>query len=145
MRTQVKPSVYEENLASDQNVAISACIVGKIQCQYPGDGRTNGQAKFDDYNNQQSGRYKDSENKLHGICGIDADISFVNTTGSGYEQNNGVTDTGRPIYSISGYEPLVGTYTNVTWKSKDLKANREYNHKGRLIINQIDTSRPNHS
>lgn len=124
---------------------MSACIVGKIQCQYPGDGRTNGQAKFDDYNNQQSGRYKDSENKLHGICGIDADISFVNTTGSGYEQNNGVTDTGRPIYSISGYEPLVGTYTNVTWKSKDLKANREYNHKGRLIINQIDTSRPNHS
>lgn len=124
---------------------MSACIVGKIQCQYPGNGSTNGQEVFDDYNGQQSGWYTYSEGKKHGICGNDADISFVNTTGSGYEQNNGVTDTGRPIYSISGYEPLVGTYTNVTWKSKDLKANREYNHKGRLIINQIDTSRPNHS
>ena len=144
MRTQVKPSVYEKNLASDQNVVISACIVGKIQCQYPGNGRTNGQAKFDDYNNQQSGRYKDSENKLHGICGIDADISFVNTTGSGYEQNNGVTDTSRPIYSISGYDTVAGTYTDVTWKSKD-KTRTVYTHKGRLIINQVEANRPNHS
>ena len=40
MRTWVKPSVYEENLAANQNVAVSACIVGKIQCQYPGNGST---------------------------------------------------------------------------------------------------------
>lgn len=42
MRKWVRPSVYEENLAANQNVAVSACIVGKIQCQYPGNGSTNG-------------------------------------------------------------------------------------------------------
>lgn len=30
MRKWVRPSVYEENLAANQNVAVSACIVGKI-------------------------------------------------------------------------------------------------------------------
>ena len=114
MRKLVKPSVYEENLAENQNVAVSACIVGKIQCQYPGDGSTNGQKVFDDYNGKQSGWYRDSEGKQHGICGNDADISFAGATGSGYEQNNGITDTSRPIYSISGYTPAVGTYYYVT-------------------------------
>lgn len=145
MRKWVKPLIYEENLAANQNVAVSACIVGKIQCQYPSDGRTNGQDAFDDYNGEQSGWYTDSEGKLHGICGNDADISFAAATGSGYEQNNGVTDTSRPIYSISGYSPVVGTYYDVTWKSKDLSKGIEYTHKGRLIINQIDTNKPNHS
>lgn len=105
MRKWVRPSVYEENLAANQNVAVSACIVGTIQCQYPGDGWTNG---------QESGWYKDSEERLHGICGNDADISFAGATGSGYEKNNGVTDTSRPIYSITGYTPAKGTYYNVT-------------------------------
>lgn len=61
------------------------------------------------------------------------------------KKNNGVTDTSRPIYSISGYTPTVGTYTDVTWKSKDLSTGLEYTHKGRLKISQIDTNRPNHS
>lgn len=52
MRKWVRPSVYEENLAANQNVAVSACIVGTIQCQYPGDGWTNGKEKFDDYNGE---------------------------------------------------------------------------------------------
>lgn len=126
----------KENLVSDQNVAISACIVGKIQCQYPGDGiTTNGKAGFNDYNGRRSGWFTDSENKLHGICGNDADISFAGATGSGYEQNNGATDTSRPIYRISGYTPVEGTYTNVTWKSKDLSSETEYTHRGRLKIN----------
>lgn len=43
MRKWVKPLIYEENLAANQNVAVSACLVGKIQCQYPGNGSTNGQ------------------------------------------------------------------------------------------------------
>lgn len=145
MRKWVKPSFYEENLATNQNVAVSACIVGKIQCQYPGDGRTNGQDIFDDYNGEQSGWYTDSEGKSHGICGNDADISFAGATGSGYEKKNGVTDTSRPIYSITWYTPIVGTYTDVTWKSKDLSTGLEYTHKGRLKISQIDTNRPNHS
>ena len=145
MRKWVRPSVYEENLAANQNVAVSACIVGTIQCQYPGNGSTNGQKIFGDYNGQQSGWYTDSEGKLHGICGNDADISFAGATGSGYEKKNRVTDTSRPIYSISGYTPEVGTYTDVTWKSKDLSTGLEYTHKGRLIITQIDKNRPNHS
>lgn len=150
MRKWVRPSVYEENLAANQNIAVSACIVGKIQCQYPGNGDpswggTNGKAVFDDYNGEQSGWYTDSEGKKHGICGNDADISFAGATGSGYEKNNGVTDTSRPIYSILGYTPVAGTYTNVTWKSKDLSKGIEYTHIGRLKITQIDTNRPNHS
>lgn len=124
---------------------MSACIVGKIQCQYPGNGSTNGQNVFDDYNGEQSEWYTDSEGEKHGICGNVADISFAGATGSGYEQNNGITDTSRPIYSISGYIPAVGTYYYVTWKSKDLSKGIEYIHKGRLKITQIDTNRPNHS
>lgn len=88
MRKWVRPSVYEENFASNHNIAnsVSACIVGTIQCQYPGDGWTNGKEKFDDYNGEQSGWYTDSEGKQHGICGNDADISFAGATGSGYEK-----------------------------------------------------------
>lgn len=145
MRKWVSPKAVEENLAANQNIAVSACIVGTIQCQYPGNGRSNGQAVFDDYNGEQSGWWTDNEKKLHGICGNDADISFADATGSGYEKNNGVTDTSRPIYSITGYTAKVGTYYGVTWKSKDLSKNLEYSHKGRLIISQIDTNRPNHS
>ena len=43
MRKWLRPSACEENLAANHNVAVSACIVGTIQCQYPGDGWTNGQ------------------------------------------------------------------------------------------------------
>lgn len=145
MRKWVRPSAYEENLAANQNVAISACIVGKIQCQYPGDGWTNGKEKFDDYNGEQSGWYTDSEGKQHGICGNDADISFAGATGSGYERTNGVTDTNRRIYGITGYDAVPGTYYNVTWKSKHAIEGVEYTHIGRLKITQIDRNRPNHS
>lgn len=145
MRKWVSPKAVEENLAANQNIAVSACIVGTIQCQYPGDGSTNGQAIFDDYNNRESGYYTDSEGRTHGICGNNADISFAGATGSGYEKKNGATDTSRPIYSITGYTAEVGTYYNVTWKSKDLGTGLEYSHKGRLIISQIDRNRPNHS
>ena len=107
---------------------MSACIVGKIQCQYSGNGSTNGQDVFDDYNGEQSEWYTDSEGEKHGICGNDADISFAGATGSGYEQNNGITDTSRPIYSISGYTPAVGTYYYVTCKSKDLRKGIESMH-----------------
>ena len=145
MRKWVKPSVYEENLVSVQNVAVSACIVGIIQCQYPGNGSTNGLEKFDDYNNESSGWYRDNESELHGICGNNANISFAGATGSGYEQNNGANDISRPIYSISGYKAEVGTYYDVTWKSNDLSSGMEYTHRGILKINLVDTNRPNHS
>ena len=152
MRKWVRPSAYEECFASNENIAnsVNACIVGVIQCQYPGSGPaawggTNGQAVFDDYNNKESGYYTDSKGMQHGICGNNADISFAGATGSGYERKIGVTDTSRPIYSISGYSPVKGEYYDVTWKSKDLSTGLEYTHKGRLIINQVDTNRPNHS
>ncbi len=147
MRKWVRPSACEECFASNENIAnsVNACIVGIIQCQYPGNGWSNGQEYFDDYNNQKSGYYTDSEGKQHGICGNNADISFAGATGSGYERTNGVTDTNRRIYQISGYEAKPGTYYNVTWKSKHAIEGVEYTHKGRLIINQIDTNRPNHS
>jgi|GEM_PF-436774 len=152
MRKWVRPSAYEECFASNENIAnsVNACIVGVIQCQYPGNGDpmrggTNGKAEFDDYNGSQSGWYYDSAGNPHGICGYNADISFAGATGSGYEKNNGVTDTNRRIYDISGYAAEKGTYYNVTWKSMHAIEKVEYTHKGRLVINQIDTSRPNHS
>ncbi len=152
MRKWVRPSAYEECFASNENIAnsVNACIVGVIQCQYPGNGPsewggTNGQAIYDDYNGKKSGWYYDNKGLPHGICGNNADISFAGATGSGYERKDGVTDTNRRIYDISGYDPQEGTYLNVTWKSKHAIEGVEYSHKGRLIINQIDTNRPNHS
>lgn len=152
MRKWVRPSAYEECFASNENIAnsVNACIVGVIQCQYPGNGPaqwggSNGQAVFDDYNGEKSGWYYDSKGMPHGICGNNADISFAGATGSGYERKNGVTDTNRRIYDISGYTPEEGTYYNVTWKSMHAIEKAEYSHKGRLIIKQIDTNRPNHS
>lgn len=138
-----KPRAAIQEFAANEYV--TACITGTIQCVYPGNGRTNGDNNtYDDYNGKQSGWYTDSEGKLHGLCGYDAVISFNGNTASGYERNNGVIDTSRPIYNISGYEESVGTYY-VTWTSKDTGANMEYAHKGRLVVSNVDADRPNHS
>lgn len=95
MRTWVKPSVYEENLAANQNVAVSACIVGKIQCQYPGNGSTNGQKIFDDYNGQESGWYRDSE-KGYTAFVVMMQIFHLLVQLVQAMKKNGVTDTSRP-------------------------------------------------
>ena len=77
MRTWVRPMAVEEEFTADQCVANGVCITGKIQCAYPGDGRTNGNTnKFDDYNGQESGYWTDSNGLQHGSCGYDGDGSF---------------------------------------------------------------------
>ena len=43
-----------------------------------------------------------------------------------------------------GFDLTEGTYTGVTWTSRD-GSSPEYHHVGRLIITDIDPSRPNHS
>lgn len=140
----VTPIIAGEIFAANEYVA--ACITGIIQCVYPGTALTKGDnGVYDDYNGQKSGWYTDSEGKVHGICGYDATISFNGDTASGYERNkNGVIQTDRPIFNISGYEQEIGTY-NVTWKSTDTAANVTYTHKGRLKISNVDDNHPNHS
>lgn len=140
-RVYERPLMTAEQFAANEYVA--ACITGTIQCMYPGDGYTNGREIYDDYNGRQSGWYKDSSGMLHGICGNDATISFNGDTASGYEAIDGVIQTNRVIYGITGYEQKEGTYT-VTWHSK-VDNSDEYTHKGRLIVTNVDNSRPNHS
>lgn len=126
------------------NEYVSACIQGRLQCMYPGNGQTNGQEIYDDYNNDQSGWYKDSHNMLHGICGNDAAVSFNGDTAKGYESVDGVAQTNRVIFDIEGYKQEVGTYYNVTWKSQ-VDNSDIYHHIGRLIITLVDPTRANHS
>lgn len=144
-RMYESPMALEERFTANEYVA--ACITGVIQCAYPGNGRTNGITNsFDDYNNQQSGWYKDSQGMLHGMCGNDATISFNGDTGSGYEYNNGKIQRNRPIYNIKNYTAEVGTYYNVTWNSDDGdNKSGTYSHIGRLKITNIDSRHPNHS
>lgn len=141
----VTPTMVGERFSADEYVA--ACITGVIQCAYPGNGSTNGNInEYDDYNGQQSGWYTDGSGKQHGLCGNNADISFNGDTGTGYEVVNGKVSKNRPIYNISGYEPVVGTYNGVTWNSDDGdKHSGTYTHYGRLKITNIDNNRPNHS
>ena len=140
-RKYVAPAMECEKFEANEYVA--ACITGTIQCVYPGTSKAKGDnGVYDDYNGEQSGWYRDSQGMLHGLCGYDATITFNGSSASGYEVNNGSTDYNRPIYSISGYSEAEGTYY-VTWKSNDGSA--EYSHKGRLIITNVDSNRPNHS
>ncbi|MDD6212486.1 MAG: hypothetical protein PUB22_05015 [Clostridiales bacterium] len=140
----VEPNIAVQQFMANEYVA--ACVVGIIQCVYPGNCKSKGDnGRYDDYNGNQTGWYKDEEGKLHGICGYNALITFNGDTASGFEAVYGVTQFDRPIYDISGYEEEVGTYYNVTWTSKDTRANTEYHHKGRLMITDIDKTRPNHS
>lgn len=140
-RKYVTPTMIGEQFVANEYVA--ACITGTIQCMYPGNGRTNGQEIYDDYNGKESGYYRDGEGMLHGICGYDGTISFNGDTARGYESINGVTQTNRVIFNISGYQQAEGTYT-VTWNSQ-VDNSDIYTHKGRLIITNIDNTRPNHS
>lgn len=140
-----RPEVTGEMFEANEYVA--ACITGTIQCMYPGDGTTNGEEIYGDYNGEQSGWYTDPSGKQHGLCGYDAIISFNGDTGSGYEFNkNGQIQRNRPIYNIAGYIPTVGTHNGVTWNSDDGDNHSgTYSHKGRLIITNIDNAHPNHS
>ena len=142
MKKYIKPIMEGQMFVANEYVA--ACITGTIQCAYPGNGRTNGKLIYDDYNGQSSGWYTDREGHLHGLCGYDAIISFNGNTASGYESNNGVTDKDRPIFNISGYEEVTGEY-NVTWSSTNKDDNITYNHRGRLIVTNVDDTHPNHS
>ncbi len=144
-KTWVAPRATLEEFTSNEYV--SACIVGTIQCAYPGDGTTNGQTNiFDDYNGKESGHYRDFKGMLHGICGYDAKISFNEDTGSGYEYIGNKIQRNRPIYNIKNYTPAVGTYTNVTWNSDDGDNHSgSYSHIGRLTIEYVDTAHTNRS
>ena len=145
-KTWVAPKATLEEFTPNEYV--SACIVGTIQCAYPGNGKTNGRTdEFDDYNGQESGYYRDSKGMLHGLCGYDASITFNDATGSGYERDkNGNVLTNRPIYNIKNYTPAVGTYTNVTWSSDDGDNHSgSYSHIGRLVISYVDTAHTNRS
>ena len=144
----IEPNIKIENFQPDEYVA--ACVTGTIQCAYPGNGPrrlggTNGLTNsFDDYNGSESGWYTDRYGMQHGVCGNNATISFNGNTGSGFEYVNGRPDYNRPIYNITGYDLEKGTYYDVTWTSND-SGSPEYHHIGRLIITNIDNSRPNHS
>ena len=144
-RKYEQPRAYEERFTANEYVA--ACITGVIQCAYPGDGHTNGQTdKFDDYNGKESGYWTDADDKLHGLCGYDAKISFNADTGSGYEYIGNKIQRNRPIHDISGYSPVPGIYKHAKWKSDDLQNNSgTYSHVGRLTITNIDNNHPNHS
>ena len=140
----VTPTMVGERFSADEYVA--ACITGVIQCAYPGDGSTNGKMEYDDYNGNPSGYWKDSNGKVHGLCGYDATISFNGDTGSGFEYIGNKIQKNRPIYNIRNYTPEVGTYYNVTWNSDDGDHHSgTYSHIGRLEITNIDNNHPNHS
>ena len=149
MKDYVRPMMMSEVFAPNEYVA--ACVTGTIQCGYPGHPRsiwgpsTVGNPNiFDDYNGRESGWYTDRDGLQHGVCGNNATISFNGDTGTVFEMVNGRVDYNRPIYNIRGFDLTEGTYTGVTWTSRD-GSSPEYHHVGRLIITDIDPSRPNHS
>ncbi len=130
----VTPIMTGEKFIANEYVA--ACITGTIQCVYPG----KSSEEYDD----GTETYKDREGMWHGLCGNNATISFNGDTASGFERIGGVVQTNRPIYDIAGYKEEAGTYY-VTWTSKETGVNLEYHHKGRLIVENVDKNRPNHS
>lgn len=132
-KTWVSPKATLEEFTPNEYV--SSCVVGKIQCVYPGRSSTT----YDDGTNT----FKDSKGMWHGFCGNNANVSFNNETASGFEVVNGKTDTSRRIYNVSNYTASKGTYYDVTWNSTDGAG--EYTHKGRLIVDYIDTTHPNRS
>lgn len=134
-REYVRPELYCEKFVASEYVA--ACITGLIQCAIPG----NSKEGLDD---GTKGRFGD-DGLEHGLCGNNAEISFDSITVEGYEVLNGRKQLNRHIYDINGYKLEKGTYT-VTWKSDDGANNTgTYSHHGRLIINNIDDTHPNHS
>lgn len=139
-----EPSIQVQEFMPNEYVA--ACIVGSIQCVYPGNGKTNGDTGiYDDYNGKESGWFMPSDGLWHGLCGNEADISFNNDTASGYEVSNGVTQHNRLIYNVSGYSARPGVYENVTWNSRIVGDRSIYYHKGRLTIDYVDNDHPNRS
>lgn len=137
----IEPQIQVQEFVANEYVA--ACITGTIQCVYPGKrGAKGDNGVYNDYHGDPGGWYKDESGKLHGMCGYDATISFNGDEGSGFERDNGVIQRNRPIYNINGYEQKAGKY-DVTWNSTD--GNDTYTHKGRLIITNVDDTRPNHS
>lgn len=147
MKDYVRPMMESEAFTANEYIA--ACVTGTIQCGYPGHDywweNTVGKPNiFDDYFGEGTGWYTDRDGLQHGVCGNNATISFNGDTGTGYEVVNGRVDKNRPIYDISGFNLTEGTYTGVTWTSRDGNS-PEYHHVGRLIITNIDPTRPNHS
>lgn len=166
----VEPRIQVQQFAP--NDAVSNCIVGQIECAYPGNGAdsdhwvqvdgnwvegTNGEWVFGDYNGESTGWYYEDEKHPHGLCANKADIAFNGTTASGYEWVDGAADHNRPIYDIELWDPTTGisspmdwnmaeakTY-NVAWKSYDTPNKSEYHHIGHLIVSWIDQLRHNHS
>lgn len=133
----IEPEILVQEFTANEYVA--ACIVGNIQCALPGKSST-------EQDDGTTPIYTEPKTRLqHGLCGEAAPISFDSETASGYEVINGVKQMNRPIYNIFGYELEPGTYTNVTWNSTDNGGKDVYSHTGRLVITNIDESRPNHS
>lgn len=125
------PMTLIEQFVPNEYVAV--CLKGSLQCQYPGNGITNGQEEFDDYNGQESGWYRDDHRMLHGLCGNNTKVALNSADGLIYETlSNGAIDMNRPITNLKGYQPAVGTYIGVTWDSTD--GSGIYHHRGRLII-----------
>ena len=146
-RVYESPRAYAEMFTPNEYVA--ACITGVIQCGYPGTKETYGDPNiFDDYDDNTGVWWIESDNpyRPHGLCGNDASLTFNSNTFSGYEVVYGQTDRNRKIYDISGWTESngTGTFTGITWKST-YAGGEVYHHEGRLIVNNIDSNRPNHS
>ena len=151
-RAYETPMAWAEEFAPNEYV--SACVEGMIQCAIPGDSaykvndgtsaRTFDRFVYNGLKNNWPGPGIDFDRKDHGICGEAASITFSDSdgSGSGFEMNNGVLDTSRPIYNISGYNLSAGKHY-VTWKSNN--GSQEYSHYGILDISYIDDKHPNHS
>lgn len=121
----------------EANEYVAACFTATIECMYPGNGQTNGQEEYGDYNGQQSGWWYEDDNKTmpHGACGTPTTLTVNSSNMSGYET------TGRAIYNIRGWNGTAGTFT-CTWNSY---YGSEYNHRGRVIVTAQDPNHPNRS
>ena len=140
-KAYVTPMITGEEFEANEYVA--ACVTATVQCVYPGTASAKGDnGVYDDYKGDQSGIYVDNDGMWHGLCGYDAEITFDSSNGSGYESNNGVTQSNRPIWGVTGYDTTPGTYYG-TRQSSDGAAT--YTHKGRIVVSYIDNTRPNHS
>ena len=151
MRKWVRPSVYEECFASNENIAnsVSPCIEGTIECVYPGrhKSETGDNGIYDGFNGAtdlsgDSGIFVDSKGGWHGACGTPTAINYSTGVGKGYEIYQGKLDRTRPITNIDLTDYTEG-FHYVTWNSTD--GTGTYTHKGRIKITKVDASKPNHS
>lgn len=150
MRKWVSPKAVESKFSV--NEAVSACIEGTIQCDFPGNSPLKGDDGTSTFTLTQNfitsqglGWKIDNDNEDHGFCGNWAPVSFNADTASGYEVVNGAIDRNRKIDSITGYEAKAGTYS-VKWLSYDGHyGGKVYHHKGTLRISNVIQDRPNHS